>query len=96
MLGRLFSYNRKETTEIDIILTLTPRIVRVLNLTDEDLRAFRLPRDAGAVPELPPLPIPLPLPKPPGDASDAPLLAPAVPVPGQATPVKPPPIKPPK
>jgi general secretion pathway protein D len=100
VLGRLFGYTRKETTETDIILTLTPRIVRVLNLTDEDLRAFRVPRDGGASPELPPLPIPLPLPKPPGEAAElpsAPGLAPAVPVtPGQVTPVKPPPVKPPK
>lgn len=101
VLGRLFGYNHTETTETDIILTLTPRIVRVLNLTAEDLRPFRAPRDGGAAPELPPLPIPLPLPvpKPPGDAVEvpaAPSLAPTVPKPGQATPLKPPPIKPPK
>ena len=105
VLGRLFSYNRKETTETDIILTLTPRIVRVLNLTAEDLRPFRVPRDGGALPEMaPPLPIPLPLPipKPPGPGEEtpvqaAPSLAPAFPAaPGQATPLKPPPIKPPK
>ena len=33
VIGRLFAYNHKETQETDIILTLTPRIVRVLNLT---------------------------------------------------------------
>ena len=104
VLGRLFGYNRKETTETDIILTLTPRIVRVLNLTAEDLRGFRVPRDGGAaLPEMaPPLPIPLPLPKPPGPGEEtvvpaAPSLAPTVPTaPGQVTPLKPPPIKPPK
>ncbi|HJU43351.1 MAG TPA: secretin N-terminal domain-containing protein [Vicinamibacterales bacterium] len=102
VLGRLFGYNRKETTETDIILTLTPRIVRVLNLTAEDLQPIPAPRDGGvSLPEpAPPLPIPLPLPKPPGDATEvpaAPSLAPTVPaVPGQATPLKPPPIKPPK
>src|SRR5688572_25946604 len=104
VLGRLFGYNRKETTETDIILTLTPRIVRVLNLTAEDLRGFRVPRDGGVtLPEMaPPLPIPLPLPKPPGPGEEtvvpaAPSLAPTVPAaPGQATPLKPPPIKPPK
>jgi general secretion pathway protein D len=102
VIGRLFGHNKTETTETDIILTLTPQIVRVLNLTLEDLRAFRVPRD-GATPggDLPPpLPVPLPLPKPPGDAAEvpaAPSLAPTVPpAPGQATPLKPPPVKPPK
>lgn len=104
VIGRLFGYNRKETQETDIILTLTPRIVRVLNLTEEDLQPFRMGRDGGApvtdVPTL--LPIPLPTPRPPGgDASiDAsqPLLAPAVPTaPGPAAPVRVPvPPKPPK
>ncbi len=102
VLGRLFGYNRTETTETDIILTLTPRIVRVLNLTAEDLRPFRVPRDAGTtggMDVLPPLPIPLP--KPPGNNEDAPGvpgLAPVFPLPpGTATPVQPPkPVKPPK
>ena len=99
VIGRLFGYNRKETTETDIILTLTPRIVRVLNLTAEDLQPFRVPRDGGSVggdvvPPLP-LPIPLPVPKPPGNEVTAPPLAPTVP-PGPVTPLKPPPVKPPK
>ena len=103
VIGRLFGYNRKETTETDIILTLTPRIVRVLNLTAQDLQPFRVPRDSsttGGLDVVPPLPIPLPLPKPPGvneDAATPPGLAPAFPAPppGPATPVKPP-VKPPK
>ena len=96
VIGRLFGYNRKETTETDIILTLTPRIVRVLNLTAEDLQPFRVPRDSGAVgvDVAPPLPIPLPLPKPPGSDVVAPPLSPAAPS-GPATPLKPPPVKPP-
>jgi general secretion pathway protein D len=95
VIGRLFAYNRKETQETDIVLTLTPRIVRVLNLTAEDLQAIRVGRDAGApvTDIVPPLPIPLPLPTPPkppgGDA--APSLAPQFPnTPGPATPVTPP------
>ena len=44
VIGRLFGYTHKETTETDIILTLTPRIVRVLNLTAGDLAA--VPRAA--------------------------------------------------
>jgi general secretion pathway protein D len=99
VLGKLFAHNRKETQETDIILTLTPRIVRVLNLSAEDLQAFKVGRDGGApvtdIPPLMPMPVPLPLPKPPGSDA-APGLAPAVPTaPGPAAPVTPPaPIKP--
>jgi general secretion pathway protein D len=100
VIGKLFGYNHKETQETDIILTLTPRIVRVLNLTAEDLQPFKVARTDGAPggDVVPPLPIPLPIPqppKPPGDAAE-PSLAPATPnPPGTATPIKPPaPIKP--
>ena len=48
LIGRLFGNNRKETQQTDIILTLTPHIVRVLDLSESDLRPFRLGRDAGA------------------------------------------------
>ncbi|MBI3048264.1 MAG: hypothetical protein HYY76_08115, partial [Acidobacteria bacterium] len=41
VVGRLFAHNRRETQETDIVLTLTPRIVRVLDLSEEDLRPFR-------------------------------------------------------
>jgi general secretion pathway protein D len=53
--GRLFARDRRQTQESDIILTLTPHIVRVLDLSDADLRPFKLGRDLGvpAVPELP-------------------------------------------
>ena len=99
VIGRIFGHNKTETTETDIILTLTPRIVRVLNLTAEDLQPFRVPRDGAVGADLaPPLPIPLPLPlpKPPGDEQPAaPALTPAVPG-GPVTPLKPPPpVKPP-
>ena len=100
VIGRIFGYNHRETTETDIILTLTPRIVRVLNLTAEDLQPFRVPRESGALggDAVPPLPIPLPLPKPPGDEPQSPALAPTAPITpaGPITPLKPPtPIKPP-
>jgi general secretion pathway protein D len=100
VIGRLFAHNRKETQETDIILTLTPRIVRVLNLTAEDLTPFRVGRDGGAplTDIVPPMPLPLPLPtppKPPGGDELSP--APTFPgSPGPAAPVRPPtPIKPP-
>jgi general secretion pathway protein D len=47
MLGRLFAHNHRETQQTDIILTLTPHIVRILDLTEADLRSFRLGREAG-------------------------------------------------
>ena len=48
VVGRLFAHNKRETQETDIILTLTPRIVRVLDLDAEDLQPFRVGRDSGA------------------------------------------------
>jgi general secretion pathway protein D len=100
VIGRLFGYNHKETQETDIILTLTPRIVRVLNLTAEDLQPFKVGRDAGApltdIPPALPLPIPLPTPPKPPGGDAGPSLAPQFPnAPGPATPVTVPPIKPP-
>ncbi len=44
-IGRLFANNRRETQETDIVLTLTPHIVRVLDLQESDLRAFRVGRE---------------------------------------------------
>ena len=48
IVGRLFAHNTRETQETDIVLTLTPRIIRVLELTEEDLRPFRVGRDGVA------------------------------------------------
>lgn len=50
MVGHLFASNHKEVQTTDIILTLTPHIVRVLDLNENDLRPFTLGRDAGAAP----------------------------------------------
>jgi general secretion pathway protein D len=96
VIGRLFAYNHKETLETDIILTLTPRIVRVLSLTAEDLQAFKVGRDGGApltdiAPPLP-LPLPIPPPKPPGEDTSTPGLSPAFPAPIPATPLRTPPV----
>jgi general secretion pathway protein D len=72
LIGRLFAYNRTQAQETDIVLTLTPRIIRVLELTEADLRPFRVSRD-GAPPVIElPMPPELPRdqpppPKPPGD-----------------------------
>jgi general secretion pathway protein D len=48
VLGRLFAYNHKDAQQTDIILTLTPHIVRVLDLTEADLRPFRLGKDQSS------------------------------------------------
>jgi general secretion pathway protein D len=50
MVGHLFASNHKEVQTTDIILTLTPHIVRVLDLNENDLRPFTLGRDAGSAP----------------------------------------------
>jgi len=50
--GRLFGHSSNERTQTDVILMLTPRIVRVLDLTEEDLRAFQMGRGAS-VPAVP-------------------------------------------
>jgi general secretion pathway protein D len=46
--GRFFGHSRDERNQTDVILMLTPRIVRVLELTEEDVRAFKMGRDLGS------------------------------------------------
>jgi general secretion pathway protein D len=48
VVGRLFAHNTKSTDQTDIILTLTPHIIRVLDLNEADLRPFRVGRDSLA------------------------------------------------
>ncbi len=89
IVGRLFSRNRVETQETDIIVTLTPRIVRRLALDEADLRTFRVPPSTrGNMTE--PLPIPGTL-RPPRDVQPAP---PPEFDPGQVLPIFPPPLEP--
>jgi general secretion pathway protein D len=47
-IGRLFTHTKKEAQETDILLTLTPHIVRVLDLSESDLRPFRVRTGAPA------------------------------------------------
>jgi general secretion pathway protein D len=66
-IGHLLGHSSTDRNQTDVIVMLTPRIVRVLELTEEDLRAFQMGRDSGAVgsPEGPRMPaggIALPLP----------------------------------
>ncbi len=77
ILGHLFTHSQVERDQTDIILTLTPHIVRVLDVSEDDLRAFRVGRDslnsvseqpAGPVfdaPQAPRLTEPTPSPTPP-------------------------------
>jgi general secretion pathway protein D len=80
IIGRLFATHHKQSQQTDIVLTLTPHIVRVLNLSESDLRPFKLGRDSGSsgVPELPNIQ------QPPRDRDDflapPPTAAPAQPV----------------
>jgi type II secretory pathway component GspD/PulD (secretin) len=99
VLGRLFAHNKTESQQTDIILTLTPHIVRVLEVSEDDLRAFRVGRDSASsigAPDLPPAvdipppapsspPAPAPAP-PPGPAPAVPPGAPAPVVPGTKPP----------
>jgi general secretion pathway protein D len=72
VVGRLFAHNQKTTDQTDIILTLTPHIIRVLDLNEADLRPFRVGRDSIApIPELPPVPAEPPKPpEPPKEKED--------------------------
>ena len=87
LVGRLFAHTRRQTQESDIVLTLTPRIVRVLDLSENDLRPFRVGR-AGTVTtgiiDLPILEAP-----PPGARPDAPPAG--ADAPGSTLPIQPPP-----
>jgi general secretion pathway protein D len=41
-IGSLFAHNSLQTQETDVVITLTPRIIRVLDVTEADLRAFQV------------------------------------------------------
>ena len=97
VIGRIFAFNRLETQQTDIILTLTPHIVRVLDLTDVDVRAFKVGRDTGTT--IIDVPTPTPNRAPGNEGAGVqpavPLLRPAPAVPSTASPLKPPPPPPP-
>jgi general secretion pathway protein D len=88
IIGRLFGRTRRDTQQTDIILTLTPHIVRVLDLHESDLRPFRLGREGAPglggpigpqiqLPEPQPDQQPQPQPQPPpGTRPIAPILPP--------------------
>jgi general secretion pathway protein D len=47
LVGRLFAHNRNTREQTDVILMLTPHIVRVLDLSEADLIPFLMGRDLG-------------------------------------------------
>jgi general secretion pathway protein D len=82
LVGKMFAHAQKSTLQTDIVLTLTPHIVRFIDLTESDLRPFRVSRESGTTggvdfPNslLPPPPVSSPEPAPP-----------AAPPPGQTPP----------
>ncbi len=90
VVGHLFGHTQKQTEQSDIVLTLTPHIIRVLDLSEPDLRAFRVGRDSLAPIAEIPLPGELPRQEPP----PTPAPAPPNPPPGVA-PIRPPTPNPP-
>jgi general secretion pathway protein D len=104
VVGRLFGRNRKETNQTDVVLTLTPHILRVLDLSEDDLRPFRVSSDANAplidlpVIQTPPVTIPPPPPpvqpgppaqNPAQPGNPPPPAQPAPPIPGTLAPAPP-------
>jgi general secretion pathway protein D len=59
LVGRMFARNRKEATQTDIILTLTPHIVRTLDVSEADLRPFRLGRGTSGISATPARELPM-------------------------------------
>ncbi len=47
VVGKIFASNERESQQTDVVLMLTPRIIRVLDLSEEDLRPFLAGRSSG-------------------------------------------------
>jgi general secretion pathway protein D len=80
VLGQLFSRNRKEAQQTDVVIMLTPHILRTLDVGERDLRPLTLPTEAPggiSIIDSPPLVVP-PISLPARDPS-APAPAPAAP-----------------
>jgi general secretion pathway protein D len=103
VIGKIFSHSHTENEQTDIILTITPHIVRILDLNETDLRAFRVGRDiSGGIADLPAtLDLPRPIENQPAPPAPGAAPAPAAPAPTTPAPAQPPatapaaPIQPP-
>jgi len=74
IVGRLFAHNHDEAAQTDIVMTLTPHILRRTQLTEEDLRSFSVGSDtAPLIFEVPPIP---PMASPPPRISEPPRIEP--------------------
>jgi general secretion pathway protein D len=61
VLGRLFARNKDENVETDILMTLTPHVVKRPDLSEEDFRSFEVGADSQTVLfEAPVIPPPAP------------------------------------
>ena len=60
VIGRLFAANRDEVKETDIVLMITPRVVRQVDLTLDDLRSYAVEEGAGGGTVIYDAPVPLP------------------------------------
>jgi general secretion pathway protein D len=91
VLGRLFARNKDETQETDIVMTLTPHVLKRPSLTQEDFESFEVGADAQTVlfeaPVIPPAP-PVQAPPPATPPRVEPIRPPA------PTPTPPPPPEP--
>ncbi len=78
VLGRIFSHNKREVLETDIVMTLTPHVVRRPQITEEDLRSFQVGGESAPllfdVPGVPPV---VPSPRPPAQPRIEPIRPPA-------------------
>jgi general secretion pathway protein D len=78
VLGRVFSRNQREVKETDIVMTLTPHVVRRPQITEEDLRSFLVGGESSPLlfeaPSIPPVAAP---PKPPETPRIEPIRPPA-------------------
>jgi general secretion pathway protein D len=63
-----FSRNRRDAQQTDVVIMLTPHVLRPLQISEEDLRPLRLPRDGatggGIIIEPQPIVVPPPIPAP--------------------------------
>jgi general secretion pathway protein D len=67
VLGQLFGRNRREAQQTDVVIMLTPHIIRSLDLSEDDLRPLRLPREGAGSVMIEPAPIVFPVqPRDPG------------------------------
>jgi general secretion pathway protein D len=74
LLGRLFAKNHDETTQTDIVMTLTPHVIRKSDIEESDLRSFLVGGEAA--PFLFEVPNPTPASPAPAPRSDTPRIEP--------------------